>query len=118
MRMIVGIATISGYDPRSDQVKTFVYCCLIGDSITGLMKEAGVKLSGKLTHQVISSISGQTLTTINHFVGFRLITKFGEKGIINLGKWIPLVSGVIGGTFDFFCCKTSGRIAKKLFFKK
>ena len=118
MRMIAGIAAISGYDPRSDKVKTFVYCCLIGDSITGLMKEAGVKLSGKLTYQVISSISGQTLTTINRFVGFRLITKFGEKGIINLGKWIPLLSGVIGGAFDFFCCRTSGKIAKKLFFKK
>ena len=118
MRMIAGIAFISGYDPRSDKVKTFVYCCLVGDSITGLMKEAGVKLGGKLTHQVIASISGQTLTAINRFVGFRLITKFGEKGVINLVKWIPLVSGVIGGSFDFFCCRTSGRTAKKLFFKK
>lgn len=118
MRMIAGIASISGYDPRSDKVKTFVYCCLIGGSITDLMKEAGVKLSGKLTHQLISSISGQTLTTINHFVGFRLVTKFGEKGIINLAKWIPFVSGVIGGSFDFFSCKASGRVAKKIFFKK
>ena len=118
MRVITGIATISGYDTRSDQVKTFVYCCLIGDSITGIMKEAGVKLSGKLTHQAISSISGQTLTTINRLVGFRLVTKFGEKGIINLGKWIPLVSGVVGGAFDFFCCRTSARIAKNIFFNE
>ena len=117
MRMIAGIATISGYDPRSDQVKTFVYCCLIGDSITELMKEAGVKLTGKLSHQIISSISGQTLATINRRVGFRLVTKFGEKGVINLGKWIPFVSGVMGGTFDFFYCRTSGRVAKKIFFK-
>ena len=117
MRMIAGIAAISGYDPRSDQVKTFVYCCLIGDSVTGLLKEAGVKVSKKLTHQMISSISGQTLVTINRFVGFRLITKFGEKGIINLVKGIPFVSGLVGGGFDFFFCRTSGRIAKKLFFK-
>ena len=33
------------------------------------MKDAGVKLGGKLTHQVIASISGKTLTAINRFVG-------------------------------------------------
>ena len=118
MRMIAGIATISGYDSKSDQIKTFVYCCLVGDSVTGLLKEAGVKVGGKLTRQMISSISGQTLVAINRFVGFRLITKFGEKGVINLVKWIPLISGVFGGIFDGLCCRTSGRIAKKLFFKK
>ncbi len=118
MRMIAGIATISGYDPRSDQVKTLVYCCLAFDSYKELVKEVGVKLIEKLTRQAIASISGQILTKINQFVGFRLITKFGEKGVVNLVKWIPIVSGVIGGTFDFFFCKTSGKIAKKLFFKK
>lgn len=37
---------------------------------------------------------------INQRIGFRFITKFGEKGIINLGKMVPLVGGVVGGGMD------------------
>ena len=118
MRMIAAIAIVSGYDPRSDQVKTLVYCCLIGDSCMNFLKEVGVKVGQKLTHKIISSISRETLTKINRFIGFKLVTKFGEKGIINLVKWIPFISGFIGGTFDGSYCYGSGKTAKKLFFKK
>lgn len=118
MRMIAAIAIISGYDPRSDQVKTLVYCCLVGDSCMNFLKEAGIKVGQKLTHKVISSISRETLVTINRFVGFRLVTKFGEKGVVNLIKWIPVVSGVVGGIFDGSSCYFSGKTAKKIFLKK
>ena len=37
---------------------------------------------------------------INQKIGYRLITKFGEKGIINLGKMVPIVGGIVGGSFD------------------
>ena len=116
MRMIAAIAIVSGYDPRSDQVKTLVYCCLVGDSCMNLLKEVGVKVGQKLTHKIISSISRETLIAINRSVGFRLVTKFGEKGIINLGKCIPVVSGFVGATFDGSYCYGSGKTAKKLFF--
>ena len=118
MRMVAAIAIVSGYDPRSDQVKTLVYCCLVGDSCMNLLKKAGVKIGEKLTRKVISSISRETLIVINRSVGFRLVTKFGEKGVINLGKCIPVVSGFIGGGFDGSSCYISGKTAKKLFFKK
>ena len=96
--MIAGIAYISGYNPRTDQVKTLIYSCLVGDLCMNSLKEAGVKIGEKLTHKIIASISSQTLTTINRLVGFRLVTKFGEKRVINLGRRIiPIISGVIGG---------------------
>ena len=44
MRMISAIALISGYNPRTDQVKTLVYCCLVGDSCMKALKEVGVKI--------------------------------------------------------------------------
>ena len=119
MRMIAAIAIISGCDPRDDQVKTLIYCCLVGNSgMDFLKKEVGLKVGQKLTHKVISAINKEILIKINRFVGFRLVTKFGEKGIINLGKCIPVVSGFIGGGFDGSSCYISGKTAKKLFFKK
>ncbi|HEA1012053.1 TPA: EcsC family protein, partial [Escherichia coli] len=59
--------------------------------------------------------SRETITAINKRVGFRLLTKFGEKGAINLGKMIPLVGGVIGGTFDGVSTNLVGNIARKTF---
>lgn len=55
------------------------------------------------------------VVAINQKVGFRLLTKFGQKGAINLGKAVPLVGGIIGGAFDTVTTDIIGKIAKKTF---
>lgn len=45
---------------------------------------------------MIKQITEKVLVGINEKVAFRLVTKFGKKGVINLGKMIPLVVGIIG----------------------
>lgn len=42
----------------------------------------------------------EMIKQINKRVGFRLVTKFKEKGVINLGKCIPIIGSIIGGTID------------------
>ena len=49
------------------------------------------------------------------FRSFRLVTKFGEKGAINLGKAVPLVGGIIGGSFDSITTNTIGNVARDTF---
>ncbi len=44
-----------------------------------------------------------------------MVTKFGQTGVINLGKTVPLVGGVISGTFDGTTTYTIGRVAKNVF---
>lgn len=114
-RMVAAIAVLGGYDVRSDQVKTFVYACLCGSSAAEVLKSAGVKIGTKITEQIIKSVSGEIIKNINKAVGFRLITKFGSTGVINLGKAIPLVGGVISGTLDGVSTNTIGNIARDLF---
>jgi hypothetical protein len=69
----------------------------------------------KLSEQAVRSISGGALVEINKKVGFRLFTKFGEKGIVNFGKLIPVLGGIIGGTFDSLGALSAGRLAIELF---
>ena len=45
------------------------------------------------------------------------ITKFGEKGIINIVKLVPVVGGVIGGGFDLLETKVIANRAYKMFIK-
>lgn len=57
------------------------------------------------------------LTKINQKVGFRFLTKFGTKGLINIGKAVPIVGGVIGGGFDLVETKIIADRAYKMFIK-
>ena len=65
----------------------------------------------------VKKIPGTVLTKINQKVGFRFLTKFGEKGIINIAKLVPVVGGVIGGGFDLVETKVIANRAYKMFIK-
>ena len=115
IRMVAAIAYMCGYNIKDDQVKTFVYACLTGNAIKDMLKDVGIIVGTRLTRKVIESISGKVLADINKRVGFRLLTKFGTKGAINLGKAIPLVGGLIGGTVDGLSTNIVGNTARDLF---
>lgn len=115
IRMIAAVAVIGGYDVKSDQVQTLVYACLAGSAIKDVLKTTGIKLGNKVAVSAIKKLSFETIKAINKKVGFRLITKFGQTGIINLGKMVPVVGGVIGGGFDFISTKIIADNACKLF---
>ncbi len=48
-------------------------------------------------------------------MGFRFITKFGEKGVINLGKIVPVVGGIIGGGVDVASTSVIAKNAIEMF---
>lgn len=115
IRMIAAIAYIGGHDLKNDQVKALVYACLAGNAAKDILKDIGIVVGTKITTSMIKNISGKTIIEINKKVGFRLLTKFGEKGVINLGKAIPIVGGIIGGTFDTISTNVIGNIARDTF---
>lgn len=117
MRMIACTAYLAGHDLNSDQVQTFVYACLAGVSVNEVVKQAGIKVGVKVTEKAIQKIPGKALTKINQKIGFRFITKFGEKGVVNLGKMIPGVGAVINGSLDFVETKIIADRAFKMFFE-
>lgn len=119
LRMIAAIAYMGGYNPREDKVKTLAYVCLCGNQASEIIKESlAVPLAKVMATAAIKQIPTQVLKNINKRVGVRLITKFGEKGIINLGKAIPVLGGIIGGTIDGVTTNTIGETAKKCFINK
>lgn len=117
MRMIACLAYMGGYDTNSDQVQTLVYACLAGISIDQILKRAGIQFGNKFAMAMVKKIPGTVLTKINQKVGFRFLTKFGTKGLINIGKAVPVVGGVIGGGFDFVETKIIAKRAYKMFIK-
>lgn len=117
MRMIACLAHMGGFDTDSDQVQTLVYACLAGISVDQILKHAGIQFGNKFAVAMVKKIPGEVLVKINQKVGFRFVTKFGTKGVINMGKAVPVVGGVIGGGFDFFETKVIAARAYKMFIR-
>lgn len=115
IRMIAAIAHMGGHNLNDDRVRSLVFVCLTGNAAKDILKDVGIVVGKKLAENAIKNISGKTITTINKKVGFRLLTKFGEKGAINLGKTIPLFGGIVGATFDSITTNTIGNIARDTF---
>jgi hypothetical protein len=115
LRMIAAIAYINGYDIHSDQVRILAYTCLTGSSATNILKNVGIKIGEKAAVNALKKIPGAILVKINQQVGFRLVTKFGQKGIINLCKLVPCVGGVVGGGIDTATTIAIGNITKVVF---
>lgn len=118
LRMVAAIAYMCHEDIHSDKVQTLAYLCLCGKGVGDVLKDAGIVCGQKIVAAQIKRLPGEIITAINKAVGFRLITKFGSKGIINLGKLVPVIGGAIGGGFDFYTTKVIGENAKETFYER
>lgn len=115
MRMVACAAKMGGYEVDSDQVQTLVYACLAGVAVGALFKKAGLAFGNKVFVNLVKKIPGSVITKINQKIGMRFITKFGQKGIINLGKLTPGVGAIISGGFDYAETKVIAARAVKWF---
>ena len=117
LRMIAAIAHMGGYNVKDDKVQTLAYVCLTGSASAEILKQISIKIGNKMAETMLKNMSRSVIAEINKKVGFRLLTKFGEKGIINLGKAIPVVGGLISGTLDAVETNTIGNVARDQFIK-
>ena len=92
-----------------------MYVCLAGNAAKEILSKMGIDLTTRLARSAIQSISSKTLTAINQAVGFRLVTKFGQKGVLNMGRAIPLLGGVVGATFEVVSTNAIGNVAREVF---
>ena len=115
IRMVVSIALIGGFDPKDESVKSLVFACLTGTAASGIFREIGVKLGAVETRQVMQKINSRVISRINYLVKVRMLTKTGRIGLLNFGKIVPLIGGVVGGALDASSTRSIAKAAKQLF---
>ncbi|MBT1165435.1 EcsC family protein [Bifidobacterium simiarum] len=101
MRMVAALAYMGGYDTHEDEVQTLAYLCLVGTSVTDTVKKTGIEVANKVTMGMLKKLPGSVLTSINKKVGFRMLTKFGTTGTVNLVKVVPVAGALVGAGMDF-----------------
>ncbi len=115
IRMISAIAYMGGHDIQSDQVKSIIYVCMLGNGTKEIFKEMGIKAGEKFMKSLIENTSRKMLLSVNEKVSVNIASKLGSRSLTALGKAIPLVGGVIGGSFDAGSTLIIGKVAKKMF---
>ena len=115
LRMIGAIAELGGFHEESEEKKTGMYLCLLGAQAGNVLSKTAGQFAVKFATASLKKLPGTVLTKINKAVGFRLVTKFGEKGLVNIHKAIPILGGVVGGTVDALSTYAIAKAAKALF---
>ena len=114
-RMTAGIAHLRGYDVDADEVRSAVLVALLGSGGAGVLREAGVEIGERSTAGVLATLPAPVLTELDKRVGYRLVAKAGEKGVVNLTKLVPLLGGPVGAAVDGVSCKTIAGYAMRTF---
>ena len=114
-RMTAGIAHLRGYDIETDEVRSGILVALLGSAGASVLRKAGIQIGQKSTAAALHRLPGRVLVELNKRVGYRLVTKAGEKGVVNLTKLVPLVGGPIGAAVDGVSCKTIAGYAMRTF---
>lgn len=115
-RMVGAIAHLRGYDIDSEEVRTAILVSLLGASGAALLRDVGIQVGNKMAMAALRRLPGKILMDINRRVGFRLVTKFGTKGVINLVKAIPLMGAGVGAATNVAAASTIARHARKAYF--
>lgn len=114
-RMCAGIAHLRGYDIGTEEVRSAILVSLLGSAGASTLKRAGVEIGRRSTAVALERLPARILIEINKRVGFQLVVKAGEKGVLNLAKWVPLVGGPIGAAVDGVSCRTIATYALRTF---
>ncbi|MGY1780341.1 EcsC family protein [Geodermatophilus sp. SYSU D01036] len=114
--LAASIAVVHGHDLDSEQMRSAVLLCLLGNAGTEVVKRAGVTVGTKLSTTLIQRIPVTLIREINKRAGFALVAKFGTKrAALTLAKGVPVVGGVIGGGFDVVATRAVGAYADRVF---
>ena len=109
------IAALHGHNIDDEHVQSFILLTLLGDSGKQLLRNAGVTVANRIALRGVERIPSHVLSEINKRVGMRLITKAGERGVVNLTKVVPVAGGLVGGGVDALYCNAVGHRAQAFF---
>jgi hypothetical protein len=114
-RLAAATAHLRGWDVDSDEVRSIVLLTLLGSAGAGVATKFGIELGNKVAAQALKKVPGKVFIEINKAVGFRLVTKAGTKGLVNMTKLVPIAGGLAGAGINVASTRAVGRYARSNF---
>lgn len=117
LTMGIAIAFVCNFDVYTKEVQIMIFIGLLGEDAMGDVTFVHAAKNFKTFFQkgakrILGKIPGKFIIKINQVVGFRFITLFGQRGVINLGNYIPVVGGLVGGATNGYTVNHYGNNLK------
>ena len=124
------VAKLRGHDVRDNVTQSMIVASLLGEGFSEAMKAVSGKLAAKGSEKAgkvaLKRLPNEVLKNINKqlwpLLGRRLLTKGGAKGLLSLGKLVPLVGSAVGAaagsTIDLYFCHEAIDYADKYVFNE
>ena len=116
VRLVAGIAFLGGHNVKDENIKKLVLATLIGNNSDEVFSKAGGNLN-KTGKMIFEEVSSAAVRDINKLIGLRFVPNVG-KNLVNLSKFIPIVSGLVSSGIDIYLTKKIAQIAKGVFIKE
>lgn len=114
--LAASIAQVHGHDSDSEDIRTAILLCLLGNAATEVVKQTGIKIGEKVAVSMIKKLPVTVIHRINKRVGFALVAKTGTKrAVVTLAKGVPFVGGAVGGSVDAVATRAVGGFANSFF---
>ncbi len=100
VKLTSALFTIYGIDITSHSTQPLVLAAAAGVSVSELANKLGTKAAQQAIQKALMSVPGKTFTEINKTLGIKLISKAGEKTLLNIAKIVPFIGSAVGGTVN------------------
>lgn len=114
-RMVAAIAHVRGHDLTSPVTRSAVLLCLLGPDGTELAERTGLDLENVSLLAGLRRLPPEVRAQLDRRAEFRLASRFGRRGALNLTKLIPVVAGPIGAGADAMTARTMATYADVTF---
>lgn len=115
VRLIAAIAHLRGHDIRTPEVRGLVLASLTGSKAADTLKNAGARLGVRVTRDVAGWVSPALLKKAERMAGVSATALAGAGNAAKMGKFVPVVGGVVAAGFDAAMTQLIGRAADRVF---
>lgn len=117
-RLAASIATVRGHDPTDPVVRTAILLCVLGADGSELATRTGIDLQEISLLAGLRRLPSEVRTQLDRRIGYRLVSRAGRRGVLNLTKLIPLVAGPIGAGADGMTARSVATYADVTFWTR
>lgn len=114
-RLTAVVAHLRGHDLASPVVRTAILLCLLGPDGPEMAARTGIDRENVSMLSGLRRLPPEVREQLDRRIGYRLASRFGRRGALNLTKLIPVVSGPIGAGSDAMTARTVATYADVTF---
>ncbi|MEJ2870091.1 hypothetical protein WCD74_20145 [Actinomycetospora sp. OC33-EN08] len=117
-RLAASIARARGHDIDDPVVRTAILLCVLGPDGSELAERTGIDLQEVSLLTGLRRLPSEVREQLDRRIGYRLASRAGRRGVLNLTKLIPVVSGPIGAGADSITTRSVATYADVAFWDR